>query len=54
MLSQKSAGGSQKIAELEEKVILLSAEIERLRVNRVSESEYEGSKQKLAEYESRY
>ena len=38
--------------ELEEKVILLSAEVQRLRsVSNTSESENEGSKQKLMEYE---
>jgi uncharacterized coiled-coil DUF342 family protein len=40
--------------ELEEKVILLSAEIQRLRTTSgATQSEYEGSKKKLLEYESK-
>ena len=52
-LNDSSAGSSKRTAELEEKVILLSAEIQRLRKTGVSQSEYEGSKQKLMEYESK-
>lgn len=52
MLSEAS-GGNRRTAELEEKVILLSAEVQRLRTSGVSESEFEGSKQKLIDYENK-
>lgn len=52
-LNESSVGSNKKTAELEEKVILLSAEIQRLRSTGVSQSEYEGSKQKLIEYENK-
>ena len=44
-----------KCLDYEEKIILLSAEIQRLRNNSSSaESENEGSKKKLLEYETKY
>ena len=44
-----------KCLDYEEKIILLSAEIQRLRNNsNTAESENEGSKKKLLEYETKY
>jgi hypothetical protein len=44
-----------KCLDYEEKIILLSAEIQRLRNNsNNAESENEGSKKKLLEYETKY
>lgn len=42
---------SKRVHELEEKVILLSSEIQKLRS---TQSEFEGSTQKLVEYERKY
>ena len=52
MLSE-AAGGNKRTGELEEKVILLSAEVQRLRSSGVNEAELEGSKKKLVEYENK-
>lgn len=49
-VTESSGSSSRRTAELEEKVILLSAEVQRLRSN---ESTYEGSKQKLNDYETK-
>jgi len=49
-VTESSGSSSRRTAELEEKVILLSAEVQRLRSN---ESTYEGSKQKLNDYENK-